>query len=110
MQQEITVHSSRVDLVAAAAQKTMLLLQKDIVLSGDSGQGVTYKFNGLNAIKPGMITEATRNSAPPPTVSLPTPAARLAPYGRPTRAFLRFSLLTRQAAQKRETAVPTAAS
>jgi uncharacterized protein len=62
VQQQITVRSSRVDQIAAAAQKTMQLLQKGIVLSGDSGQGVTYKFNGLNAIKPDMITEATRNA------------------------------------------------
>jgi uncharacterized protein len=61
----ITVRSSRVDQIAAAAQKTMLLLQKGVVLSSNSGmpnQGLTYKFNGLNAIKPDMITEATRNA------------------------------------------------
>ena len=33
--QEITVSTSRVDQVAAAAQKTMILLQKGIVLSGN---------------------------------------------------------------------------
>jgi uncharacterized protein len=61
----ITVRSSRVDQIAAAAQKTMLLLQKGVVLSSNSGmpnQGLTYKFNGLNAIKPDMITKATRNA------------------------------------------------
>ncbi len=60
--QEITVSTSRVDQVAAAAQKTMLLLQKGIVLSGNSGQGLSYKFTGLNSTKPDMITEATRNA------------------------------------------------
>jgi uncharacterized protein len=40
----------------------MLLLQKGIVLGGNPGQGLTYKFTGLNAIKPDMITEATRNA------------------------------------------------
>jgi uncharacterized protein len=41
------------------------LLQKGVVLSSDPGmsrQGVAYKFNGLNSIKPDMITEATRNA------------------------------------------------
>ena len=47
---------------AAAAQKTMQLVQKGIVLNSNPGQGLTYKFTGLNAIKPDMITEATRNA------------------------------------------------
>lgn len=62
VEQQITVRTSRVDQVAAAAQKTMQLLQKGIVLSNNIGQGVIYKFTGLNAIKPDMITEATRNA------------------------------------------------
>jgi hypothetical protein len=57
--QQITVHTSRVDQVAAAAQKTIGLVQQGIVLN--SG-GPTYTFNGLNSIKPDMITEATRNA------------------------------------------------
>jgi len=62
VQQQVTVRTSRVDQVAAAAQKTMQLLQKGIVLNSDPGQGLAYKFTGLNAIKPDMITEATRNA------------------------------------------------
>ena len=62
VEQEITVRTSRVDQVAAAAQKTMQLLQKGIVLSGNPNQGLAYKFTGLNSIKPDMITEATRNA------------------------------------------------
>jgi hypothetical protein len=62
VEQPVTVRTTRVDQVAAAAQQTMLLLQKGIVLSGRSGQGLTYKFTGLNSIKPDMITEATRNA------------------------------------------------
>jgi Uncharacterized protein conserved in bacteria len=46
----------------AAAQKTMQLPQKGIVLNSNPGQGLAYKFTGLNSIKPGMITEATRNT------------------------------------------------
>ncbi len=62
VEQPVTVRTSRVDQVAAAAQKTMLLLQKGIVLDSGPSQGLTYKFNGLNSIKPDMITEATRNA------------------------------------------------
>jgi len=62
VEQQITVRTPRVDQVAAAAQKTMQLLQKGIVLNSERGQGLIYKFNGLNSIKPDMITEATRNA------------------------------------------------
>ncbi len=62
VEQQITVRTTRVDQVAAAAQKTMALVQKGIVLSGNPGQGLSYKFTGLNSIKPDMITEATRNA------------------------------------------------
>ena len=62
IEQQITVRTGRVDQVAAAAQKTMQLVQKGIVLNSNPGQGLTYKFTGLNAIKPDMITEATRNA------------------------------------------------
>src|SRR5205085_9143501 len=62
VEQSITVRTSRVDQVAAAAQNTMQLLQKGIVLTSNPGQGLTYKFTGLNSIKPDMITEATRNA------------------------------------------------
>lgn len=62
VEQQITVRTPRVDQVAAATQKTMQLLQKGIVLNSNPGQGVAYKFTGLNSIKPDMITEATRNA------------------------------------------------
>ena len=62
VEQTITVTTPRVEAIAAAAQKTMQLLQKGIVLTGGYGQSLTYKFTGLNSIKPDMITEATRNA------------------------------------------------
>src|SRR5215813_3809207 len=62
VEQEITVRTPRVDQVAAAAQKTMQLVQKGVVLNSNQGQGLSYKFNGLNSVKPDMITEATRNA------------------------------------------------
>ena len=60
--QQITVRTPRVDQVAAAAQKTMQLLQKGIVFNSNQGQGLSYEFTALNSIKPDMITEATRNA------------------------------------------------
>lgn len=62
IQQGVTVRTSRVDIVAAAAQKTMALIQNGVVLSSGSNSGLSYKFTGLNSIKPDMITEATRNA------------------------------------------------
>ncbi len=62
VEQQITVRTSRVDVVANASEKTMLLLEKGIVLGGNPGQGLAYKFTGLNSIKPDMISEATRNA------------------------------------------------
>ena len=60
--QGITVRTTRVDEVATASQHTMNLLRAGIALDGNEGQNLTYKFTGLNAIKPDMITEATRNA------------------------------------------------
>ena len=62
--QSITVQTGRVDQVAAAAQKTMSLLRQGVALNtgSNSDQGLVYRFNGLNGIKPDMITEATRNA------------------------------------------------
>lgn len=60
IQQNITVRTSRVNVVASAAQKTMQLVQKGVILGANGGP--SYKFTGLNSIKPDMITEATRNA------------------------------------------------
>lgn len=62
IEQQITVMTSRVDQVAAAAQQTMSLVQQGIVLDSGRGQGLAYRFTGLNSIKPDMITEATKNA------------------------------------------------
>jgi uncharacterized protein len=61
-QQEITARTSRVDVIAAGSQKTMQLLQQGVVLNTNGAQGLSYKFTGLNAIKPDMIADATRNA------------------------------------------------
>ncbi len=64
VQQTITVQSGEVDKVAAANSQTADLIRSGIIISSSQGQssGVSYKFNGLNALKPDMITEATRNA------------------------------------------------
>ncbi len=62
VQQTVTVHSSDVDKISRAGQKTAELVRAGIVVGGGYGQGIAYKFGGLNALKPDMITEATRNA------------------------------------------------
>jgi hypothetical protein len=63
VQQTITLQSNDVDKVAAANSKTADLIRAGVVIqSGQNGGGVIYRFNGLNALKPDMITEATRNA------------------------------------------------
>src|SRR3984885_7422906 len=63
VEQTVTVQSGDVDKIAKAGEKTADLVQAGIVVGGSDGQGgIKYKFNGLNALKPDMITEATRNA------------------------------------------------
>lgn len=62
VQQTVTVNSNDVDKIAKAGQKTAALLQAGIIVVGGYGQGIRYVFNGLNALKPDMITEATKNA------------------------------------------------
>jgi hypothetical protein len=57
VQQTVTVHSADVDRIARAGQKTVELVQAGIVVGGGFGQAIRYKFDGLNAPKPDMITE-----------------------------------------------------
>jgi uncharacterized protein len=65
LSQSVIVTSPEVDRVAQANQQVAQLLQQGVILSstsGGSGSAVAFRFNGLNAIKPDMITEATRNA------------------------------------------------
>jgi uncharacterized protein len=64
VKQTITLESNDVDKVAAANAKTADLIRAGVVIESGQGQssGVVYKFNALNALKPDMITEATRNA------------------------------------------------
>jgi len=60
LQQTVTVSTGDVDKLAAAGTKTAQLIQAGVVLADNSN--IVYKFTGLNALKPDMITEATRNA------------------------------------------------
>lgn len=63
--QTVTISSNDVDKISRAGGKTSALVQAGVVLAGgENGQqgGIVYQFSGLNALKPGMITEATRNA------------------------------------------------
>jgi hypothetical protein len=63
VEQTVTVQSKDVDKISKAGQKTAELVQAGIVVGGGNGQGgIRYEFTGLNALKPDMITEATRNA------------------------------------------------
>lgn len=55
----ITIGTINVDQVAAAVQKTGDLVQQGIVVTASN---VIYRFNGLNAIKPTMLDEATQSA------------------------------------------------
>ena len=63
--QTVTVSSSDVDKVSRAGERTADLVRSGVILAGSGpGQqgGIVYQFSGLNALKPDMITEATRNA------------------------------------------------
>lgn len=59
----IVVNSSKVELVRSLIEKQPELMREGIaVVAGDYQYQTTYEFTGLNDIKPGMITEATKNA------------------------------------------------
>lgn len=56
----VLVRTPEVDKVHAAVQATGELVDAGVVLDTDNGNsGPAYLFNGLNALKPAMIAEAT---------------------------------------------------
>ena len=61
----VMVRSTDVDKVAAAYQASSALVDAGVVLGSEnpgSGSGPTYLFDDINALKPAMIAEATRNA------------------------------------------------
>jgi hypothetical protein len=64
MAETLVVRSTDVDAVAALAQRVGELVSSGVVLSSEGGPagGPVYLFTGLNAAKPEMVAEATRNA------------------------------------------------
>jgi hypothetical protein len=61
----IMVRTKDVDAVAAAAENTGTLIAQGVVLGNPDGgfnEGPNYLFDGINALKPSMIAEATKNA------------------------------------------------
>ncbi len=58
--QPLHVRSDNVDRVAAVSRRLGEVLRQGVVITG--WQGPSYAFTGLNAVKPAMIEEATRNA------------------------------------------------
>lgn len=57
-----TVSTDKVDQVLALMNNQSELIRKGITLSSDWDSRPTFSFEGLNAIKPEMIEEATKNA------------------------------------------------
>lgn len=65
IEQTIMVRSEQPELVRTASQKVGELVAAGVVLSSSGEYGITgptFIFNGLNALKPAMIAEATANA------------------------------------------------
>jgi hypothetical protein len=64
MAETLVVRSRDVDAAAALAQRVGELVSAGVVLSSEGGPagGPVYLFTGLNAAKPEMVAEATRNA------------------------------------------------
>jgi hypothetical protein len=61
--QTLMVRSGDVDRIAAASQNVGDLVARGVVLSGEGqAAGPAFVFTGLNAIKPDMIAQATRDA------------------------------------------------
>ncbi len=73
MAENLMVRSADVDTVKALSQQVGRLVEVGVVLTAEGPRGLFHLFTGLNAIKPEMIAEATRNardagpSSSPPT-------------------------------------------
>ncbi len=55
----VTINTGKIDTVLKLTMRTGELVQRGVLLSSTSAN---FRFNGLNAIKPDMLAEATRNA------------------------------------------------
>lgn len=60
--QSVLIRTGKVDQVRRASESTLELTGEGISVTSDYGEKVNYEFNGLNAIKPEMIADATQNA------------------------------------------------
>ncbi len=60
--QTVLVRTEKVANVKSASIDTIDLMGKGVALSSDYDNSVKYEFNGLNEIKPEMISDATKNA------------------------------------------------
>lgn len=59
----VTVYSTNIELVRKSQRELVELGKQGIAITGDDYQArVEYLFTGLNALKPAMVEEATRNA------------------------------------------------
>lgn len=60
--QTVLVRSKSVGAVKAAQEKSLELMGRNIAVEQDYGSKIQYEYTALNAIKPEMIGEATKNA------------------------------------------------
>ena len=60
VRQRIVLRTKDIDRAQRAARRQAELVRKGVVL--EDGSGISYTFTGLNAIKPEMVAEATRDA------------------------------------------------
>lgn len=60
--QTVLVRTEKVFNVKSASIDTIDLMGKGVAISSDYDNSVKYEFNGLNEIKPEMISDATKNA------------------------------------------------
>ena len=60
VRQRIVLRSQDVERAQQAARRQAELVRRGVVL--EDGSGISYTFTGLNAIKPEMVAEATRDA------------------------------------------------
>lgn len=62
MVQTVTVSTDKVDLVLELMKRQSELLKAGVALASDYSWQTSFEFTGLNAVKPTMIEEATKNA------------------------------------------------
>ena len=60
VRQRLVLRTTNIELAQQAVRKQADLVREGVVL--EDGSGISYTFTGLNAIKPEMVAEATRDA------------------------------------------------